>query len=86
MSWAAAADLRADLDKRLIEHLDVAASRTFVLSRETVLDLGCMTECSLGRVWLWSQGFTGPVSNPDPAAVIAMGCRTLVMATDITCR
>jgi hypothetical protein len=77
-------DLLAILDERCIEHLDVDASRTFVLFREAVLDLRAVegTLAAARAVTVTSQGVAWHVSDPDPDAVIEAFYRELVAATD----
>ncbi len=79
-----AADLLATLDERLIEHLTVDASRTFVCYREAVLDLTVRDgDLSAARVFtVGVQGFAYRATDPDPAAVITAFCRDLVAAIE----
>lgn len=79
-----AADLLATLDERLIEHLAVDASRTFVLYREAILDLTVRDgDLSAARVFTVDvQGFAARVTDPNPTAVISDFCHDIVAAID----
>ncbi|WP_248905010.1 hypothetical protein [Halocatena marina] len=80
----AAADLLATLDERLIEHLTVDDSRTFVLYNEAILDLTVSDGdlCAARSFTIGLQGFAQRVSDPDPESVITALCRDLTASID----